>query len=57
MSVEMDPVTLSNITEMEILQNSRNSSHCDNNDTGAVFGPLEVYRYDDIYRGWFLTPT
>ena len=55
----MDPFILSNtnITEIEILQNSRNSSHCDNNDTGAVFGPLEVYRYDDIYREWFLTPT
>ena len=44
----MDPVTLSNITELDILQNSVNMSLCDNNDTGAVFGPLEVYRYDDI---------
>ena len=57
MSAEMDPVSLSNITEMEILQNSMNSSRCDNNDTKAVFGPLEVYRYDDIYREWFLTLT
>ena len=57
MSVEMDPVTLFNITEMDILQNSRNSSHFDNYDTGAVFGPLEVYRYDDIYREWFLILT
>ena len=46
-----------NITEMEILQNSMNLSRCDNNDTEAVFGPLEVYRYDDIYREWFLTLT
>ena len=53
----MDPVTLFNITEMDILQNSRNSSHFDNYDTGAVFGPLEVYRYDDIYREWFLILT
>ena len=50
----MDPVSLSNITEMEILQNSMNLSCCDNNDTEAVFGPLEVYRYDDIYREWLL---
>lgn len=39
----MDPVTMSNITEMDILQNSINVSWCDNNDTGTVFGPLEVY--------------
>ena len=45
MSAEMDPVTLSNITDMDM-----NSSLCDNNDTEEVFGPLEVYRYDDIYR-------
>ena len=57
MSAEIDPVSLSNITEMEILQNSMNLSRCDNNDTEAVFGPLEVYRYDDIYREWFLTLT
>ena len=49
----MDQFTMANITEMDILQNSINMSRCDNNDTGDVFGPLEVYRYDDICREWF----
>ena len=40
----MDPVTISNVTEMEAVMNIDNMTQCDNNITGDVFGPMQVYR-------------
>jgi len=37
----MDPVTTSNVTEMEAVM--ENMTQCDNNITGDVFGPMQVY--------------
>ena len=45
----MDPVTISNVTGIEAVMNMENMTHCDNNATGAVFGPVEVYRYIKSY--------
>ena len=46
----MDPVSISNVTGIEAVTNMENMTHCDNNDTGIVFGPVEVYRYAELYK-------
>ena len=38
----MDQVTISNVTEMKTVID--NMTQCDNNFTGDVFGPMQVYR-------------
>ena len=40
----MDQMTISNVTEMESVMNNDNMTQCDNNYTGDVFGPMQVYR-------------
>ena len=47
-SSESDLLKMTTRLEMENM-NTENYSHCNNRDRG-VFGPLQVYRYEDVKR-------